>query len=107
MANSAHGEGARARLPLGEMLIALGVLALAGVVFWQTLAIPVSPLYARVGPTVIPMLAAFGLAACGAALLVWQLGMRVPPVADTLPEVAAAGTHQIARGALQVEGAVQ
>ncbi len=70
MANSAHGEGARARLPLGEMLIALGVLALAGVVFWQTLAIPVSPLYARVGPTVIPMLAAFGLAACGAALLV-------------------------------------
>lgn len=70
MAAPTQSEGARARLPLGETLIALGVLALAGVVFWQTLAIPVSPLYARVGPTVIPMLAAFGLAACGVALLV-------------------------------------
>lgn len=73
MAAPAHGEGARARLPLGEMLIAVGVLALSGVVFWQTLSIPVSPLYARVGPTVIPMMAAFGLAACGVALLIAAL----------------------------------
>ncbi len=73
MAASRHGEGARSRLPLGETLIALGVLALAAVFYWQTLAIPVSPLYARVGPTVIPMIAATGLAACGFALLVQAL----------------------------------
>lgn len=59
--------------PAGETLIALGVLGLAGVVFWQTFAIPVSPLYARVGPTIIPMLAASGLALCGALLLVSAL----------------------------------
>ncbi len=73
MAASGREEGARSRLPLGETLIALGVLALAAVFFWQTLAIPVSPLYARVGPTVIPMIAATGLAACGLALLVQAL----------------------------------
>lgn len=62
-----------ARPPAGETLIALGVLALAGVVFQQTLAIPVSPIYARVGPTAVPMMAAIGLAGCGLALLVHAL----------------------------------
>lgn len=73
MAPPGQGEGARTRAPLGETLIAVGVLALAAVVLWQTLSIPVSPLYARVGPTVIPMIAAVGLAACGVALLVAAL----------------------------------
>ncbi len=70
MPGAAQDEGARKRAPLGETLIALGVLALAAILFWQTLLIPVSPLYARVGPTVIPMMAALGLAGCGLALLV-------------------------------------
>lgn len=69
---SHQGQG-RARPPAGETLIALGVLALSAVVFWQTLAIPVSPLYARVGPTVIPMMTAAGLAVCGLGLLVAAL----------------------------------
>ncbi|MFN3892403.1 MAG: tripartite tricarboxylate transporter TctB family protein [Beijerinckiaceae bacterium] len=73
MAAPGQGEGAHARLPLGETLIALGVIGLAAVVFWQTLAIPVSPLYARVGPTVIPMIAAAGLAGCGVVLLIEAL----------------------------------
>lgn len=73
LASTQDPEGARPRLPPGETIIALGVLALAGLVFWQTLAIPVSPLYARVGPTVIPMLTALGLAVCGAGLLVQAL----------------------------------
>ena len=73
MAASGHGEGASARLPIGEIGIALGVLVLAAIVFWQTLAIPVSPLYARVGPTVIPMIAATGLAGCGIVLLIEAL----------------------------------
>lgn len=69
MAAPLPGEETRARPAIGETLIALGVLALAGVVFWQTLSIPVSPLYARVGPTVIPMIAATGLLGCGLVLL--------------------------------------
>ncbi len=73
MAAAGQGEGARARLPLGETAIALGVIALSAIVFWQTLAIPVSPLYARVGPTVIPMITAAGLAGCGLVLLIAAL----------------------------------
>jgi putative tricarboxylic transport membrane protein len=69
MAAAPQAEGGRTRPPIGELLIAFGVLALAGVMLWQTLSIPVSPLYARVGPTVIPMLASIGLGLCGAALL--------------------------------------
>jgi mono/diheme cytochrome c family protein len=36
---------------------------------------------------------------CGAALLVWVLGVREPPRADTMPQTAVAGTEQINRGA--------
>ena len=71
--DNAAREGAASRPPAGETLIALGVLALSAVAFWQTLVIPVSPLYARVGPTVIPMIAASGLGLCGLALLALAL----------------------------------
>ena len=71
--DNAAREGAVSRPPAGETLIALGVLALSAVAFWQTLVIPVSPLYARVGPTVIPMIAASGLGLCGLALLALAL----------------------------------
>ena len=40
---------------IGETIIGIGLLVLAGVVFWQTLAIPVSPIYSKVGPTVVPI----------------------------------------------------
>lgn len=73
MAPASQAEGAAKRPPVGETLIALGVLALAALVLWQTLTIPVSPLYARVGPTVIPFLTSIGLAGCGLALLVQAL----------------------------------
>jgi hypothetical protein len=58
------------RLPLGETIIAVGVLALAIVIFWQTLEIPVSPLYAKVGPTVMPMITAGALGLLGILLLI-------------------------------------
>lgn len=58
---------------IGELIVALFVLGLAGVVYWQVSAIPVSPLYAKVGPTVFPMLTAMGLGALGVALLVSAL----------------------------------
>lgn len=69
-ASAAGGTRGFAR---GEALVAFGVLALAGVVAWQTLEIPVSPIYARVGPTFAPWMTAAGLAVFGALLLVEAL----------------------------------
>jgi putative tricarboxylic transport membrane protein len=49
----------------------LAVLALAAVVGWQTLLIPHNAVYAQVGPTAIPWLAAAMLGVLG-ALLTWR-----------------------------------
>jgi putative tricarboxylic transport membrane protein len=57
----------------GETIIAFGVIGLAVMVLWQAWSIPVSPLYAKVGPTVVPVIAGFGLLLFGAALLVSAL----------------------------------
>ena len=54
-----------------ELLLALGVVALAGVVAWQTAAVPSSPAYAQVGPKVFPAGVAVGLLLLGLALG-WQ-----------------------------------
>ena len=48
------GGAVRLRPAIGETVIAVGVLVLAAVVYWQTTNIPVSPIYAKVGPTVMP-----------------------------------------------------
>jgi putative tricarboxylic transport membrane protein len=52
-----------------EILLALGVLALAAIMWWQITSIPVSPAYAQVGPTVFPKGVAIGLGLLGLALL--------------------------------------
>jgi putative tricarboxylic transport membrane protein len=52
---------------------AIFVLVLGGLAFWQASVIPVSPLYAQVGPKVIPYLIAAGLTALGALLLLVAL----------------------------------
>src|SRR5688572_31157116 len=57
----------------GQILVAAGVLALAALAGYQTLLIPVSPLYAKVGPTVFPWMVSGGLALLGLALLVEAL----------------------------------
>lgn len=57
------------RLALPEALIGLGLLVCAGGALWQVWAIPVSPLYAKVGPTVFPYLTVIGLAGLAALLL--------------------------------------
>ncbi|RAZ92095.1 tripartite tricarboxylate transporter TctB family protein [Mesorhizobium hawassense] len=49
------------RLALPELLTGVGLLACAGAVAWQTLAIPVSPLYSKVGPTVFPYITMAGM----------------------------------------------
>jgi len=63
------GGAGRLRPAVGETIIAVGVLVLAAVVLWQTAIIPVSPIYAKVGPTVVPFITALGLAVLGVLLL--------------------------------------
>jgi putative tricarboxylic transport membrane protein len=77
------GGGARKLRPaIGETLIALAVLVLAAIVYWQTAIIPVSPIYAKVGPTVVPAIAALGLAVLGALLLIAALRGGWQPEAE-------------------------
>lgn len=57
------------RPAIGETIVAAGVLVLAIVIFWQTMSIPVSPIYAKVGPTAVPMITALGLALLGTLLM--------------------------------------
>ncbi|WP_136618551.1 MULTISPECIES: tripartite tricarboxylate transporter TctB family protein [Mesorhizobium] len=54
-------QAAPPRLAVPELLIGVGLLACAGAVAWQTLAIPVSPLYSKVGPTVFPYITMTGM----------------------------------------------
>jgi putative tricarboxylic transport membrane protein len=70
--SEADGAGRR-RPAIGETVVAVGVLVLAAVVYWQTASIAVSPIYAQVGPTVVPTITALGLAGLGLLLLVEAL----------------------------------
>lgn len=54
---------------LPETLISAGLLAFALTVLWQTSRIPVSPLYAKVGPTVLPYMVTGGLVILSGCLL--------------------------------------
>jgi putative tricarboxylic transport membrane protein len=53
-----------------EALIGLGLLLYAGLALWQVGQIPVSPLYAKVEPTIFPYITVAGLAALAVLLLV-------------------------------------
>jgi hypothetical protein len=63
-------QAAPRRIALPELLIGLGMLAAAGTVLWQTFAIPVSPLYSKVGPTVFPYITAAGMLVLAVLLVV-------------------------------------
>jgi putative tricarboxylic transport membrane protein len=63
----------RLRIALPEALIGGGLLIFAGVVVLQIRAIPVSPIYAQVGPTIFPYAAAAGLAVLAVLLIVQAL----------------------------------
>jgi len=58
----------RARPDPADLGAALFVLALGGLAVWQTIAIPRSPIYAQVGPTLVPWLVAAALLVLGALL---------------------------------------
>jgi putative tricarboxylic transport membrane protein len=61
------------RLAVPELLIGIGLLACAAAVAWQTLAIPVSPLYSKVGPTVFPYITMAGMVILSLLLIVAAL----------------------------------
>lgn len=77
-------EPSRADLGAGLFVAGLGVLAL-----WQAAVIPVSPLYAQVGPKAIPFLVAGGLLLLGVLLTLsaWRGGWshRIEEVQEAGP----------------------
>jgi putative tricarboxylic transport membrane protein len=79
-----EGQTGPDRADLGAALFVLG---LGGVTVWQTLAIPVSPLYAQVGPKLVPWLVAGALLLLGAGL---TLSALRGGWSRDLPEVAGA-----------------
>jgi putative tricarboxylic transport membrane protein len=52
-----------------DVAAAICVVALGGVTLWQALVIPESPIYAQVGPKVVPFCVAGGLLLLGAGLV--------------------------------------
>ena len=58
------------RVAIPELLIGIGMLAAAGAVLWQTMIIPLSPLYSKVGPTVFPYITTAGLFVFAVLLIV-------------------------------------
>ena len=92
MTSSSQEDGpVRPRPPIGETIIGAGVLVLAIVMFWQTMSIPVSPIYAKVGPTVVPMMTATALGLLGVLLLIdaWQGGWQPEEEKTVKPDRAA------------------
>ena len=81
----------RSGAAVGETIIALGVMVLAGVVGWQALSIPVSPIYAKIGPTAVPLITAAALALLGVLLLVSALrgGWQPAEEKEATPDRAA------------------
>lgn len=69
----------------GEVAVAGALVTLALVSIWQTTVIPVSPIYARVGPTLFPWIASIGLLALSLVLLVQALRGGFPSVEQPLP----------------------
>ena len=67
-----------ARPAMPEVTIGIGLLVVAAVMLWQTMLMPVSPMYSKVGPTVFPYITAFGLALFAVLLIIqaWRGGWQ-------------------------------
>ncbi|TIW70237.1 MAG: tripartite tricarboxylate transporter TctB family protein [Mesorhizobium sp.] len=70
---STSDQQAPPRFAIPELLIGVGLLACAAAVAWQTLAIPVSPLYSKVGPRVFPYITMAGMVVLSLLLIVAAL----------------------------------
>jgi putative tricarboxylic transport membrane protein len=68
--SSSDQQAAPSRFAMPELSIGIGLLACTAAVAWQTLAIPVSPLYSKVGPTVFPYLTMAGMGILSLLLIV-------------------------------------
>jgi putative tricarboxylic transport membrane protein len=66
---TSEGHPARKRIAVPELIIGLGVVGFALLALWQTLSIPVSPMYAKVGPTAFPYMTVGGLVLLGSLLI--------------------------------------
>jgi putative tricarboxylic transport membrane protein len=72
-------NGLKPGLPLGDLLVALAVLALGGWFLKGAFAVRLLAGYDRIGPRFFPLVVAGGLLLCGALLLVAALrGKRAP-----------------------------
>lgn len=69
------------RIRKPEALVALGVIALGFVALYETTQIPVSPMYAQVGPTLMAYVASALMIALGIGLMVsvWRGDWVSPP----------------------------
>lgn len=90
---------AREGVPLGDLLVSLGVLALGAYFAYGAFAIDVAQTYSRVGPRFFPFLVAAGLLFCGLLLFIQALrghaalpeeGEDVDP--NVAPDLRAVGT---------------
>jgi putative tricarboxylic transport membrane protein len=63
----------RRRPVAGEVAVSAALILVALVSLWQTSVIPVSPIYARVGPTLFPWIASSGLLVIALMLLIQAL----------------------------------
>lgn len=70
---STTDQQAPPRLAIPELLIGVGLLACAAAVAWQSLAIPVSPLYSKVGPRVFPYITMAGMVVLSLLLILAAL----------------------------------
>jgi putative tricarboxylic transport membrane protein len=88
-------QGAAAELVLG-----LGIAALGAFLLYQTLDIRVAPVYAKVGPRVIPYLVG-GITVALGLMLAWQ-SWRAMQAAGPARETAEEGTDWLPIGAIAV-----
>ncbi|WP_137181269.1 tripartite tricarboxylate transporter TctB family protein [Roseomonas sp. AR75] len=79
----------QARPDRADLGAGLFVVALGGLAVWQALAIPTSPLYAQVGPKLVPWLIAAGLLVLGVLLTLEALrggwSADIPDIAEAPP----------------------
>jgi putative tricarboxylic transport membrane protein len=87
------GRGALSRLAVAEACISLALFCFALFALWQIYQIPVSPLYAKVGPRVFPLMAVGGIAALALLLMRQALdgGWQQIEEKEVRPDRAAVG----------------
>lgn len=98
MRGAAQAAPAGNGIARGELLVALGVTGLAAIVLWQAWSIPVSPIYAKVGPTIVPVMAGIGLLVFGAALVISALRGGWQPEEEKALRIDHAGLGWVAAG---------